>query len=174
MIGNRAADNISDLLGLYDREFITCAYFTLLGRRPDPQGMNTYLRLVRQGESKIAIVGRLANSPEGRAYGADTPGLSKALTSYRQSRWPIAGALLRWALKLDGHGPHERRLRAIENAVHAHAQDLIARLDRLEATISSTAATVRHSRPRVEPQEVVRTISRPAEQIAVEGGFTSH
>jgi hypothetical protein len=56
--------HIAELFIFDERDFITAAYRTLLGREPDPAGMNYYLGRLRMGYGKAAIIVQLANSAE--------------------------------------------------------------------------------------------------------------
>ena len=61
--------HIYELFIFDDREFINVTYRTLLGREPDPNGMNYYLGRLRMGYGKAAIIVQLANSSEARPHG---------------------------------------------------------------------------------------------------------
>jgi hypothetical protein len=56
--------HIAELFNFDERDFITAAYRTLLGRKPDPIGMNYYLGRLRMGYGKAAIIVQLATSKE--------------------------------------------------------------------------------------------------------------
>ncbi len=49
---------------LDDRGFITTAYRNVLGRNPDPSGLNHWLALLRRGTSRGAVMLEFSNSPE--------------------------------------------------------------------------------------------------------------
>jgi hypothetical protein len=113
------ATSVDELLALYDERFIEFAYWTLLGRSPDPEGLSHHLACLRQGASKIEMLVRIALSEEGRAFTRpEITGLSAAIRRFRLSRLPLVGGILR----LFGFGLKEagidQRLRSIDNQVH--------------------------------------------------------
>ena len=59
--------SLEEILKLYDEAFVRAAYMAILGRAPDPSGLENYLSQVRAGASKAQILGELARSPEGIA-----------------------------------------------------------------------------------------------------------
>lgn len=69
------AHHLKDLLAYKDREFVVAAYRVTLGRSPDSTGLGFYLKLLRQGRSKVEILGRLAYSKEGKKHGVHIAGL---------------------------------------------------------------------------------------------------
>ena len=64
------ANTLDELLSYHDRHFVCCAYRTLLGREPDPDGLNYYLNRLRAGYSKIRILQQLRHSSESFLCGA--------------------------------------------------------------------------------------------------------
>lgn len=172
-MSNQPADSLAQLLALHDQTFVRCAYLTLLGRAADPDGLRTYTRQVRLGERKMAIVSQLHRSAEGRAFAADLPGLSKAVTAYRQSRWPVLGRLFQLGKAAEGDGAHERRLRGIENAVHANAAAILDKLDRIDAMVLSraTAPAVPSPSAPLAAQEQATKVVSPASVKPAKGGF---
>lgn len=168
-ISNQPAENLSQLLSLYDKVFVRCAYLTLLGREPDSEGLQTYCQKIRFGERKIAILSQLHQSAEGRAFAAELPGLSKALAMYRRSRLPVIGRLYLTIRKADGDSALERKLRSIENAIYANGYELFNRIERLDAMVASRAVApgIPHALPPVQEQKVVS----PATAKPAKGGF---
>lgn len=83
------AFNLESLLAMNDVQFLECAYFTLLKRAPDFEGLNYYLRRLRSGTPKIHILGQLLDSDEARASGGDLPGLRRAVRLYKFTRLPL-------------------------------------------------------------------------------------
>ena len=106
---------------LYDESFVSAAYWTILGREPDPVGMEYFLGLLRSGVSKIRILYELYLSDEGRSNPPMLPGLAAALRRYRRTRIPVIGRLLGLYYKVDGDSPSERRMRSIQNQLLAIA-----------------------------------------------------
>lgn len=60
------ADTLNELLQYHDKQFISCAYQTLLGRMPDPEGFQYYLGRLRSGISKYEILAQMRFSKEGK------------------------------------------------------------------------------------------------------------
>src|SRR3546814_10851404 len=55
---HRAA-SLEDLCRFSDANFIRCAFVTILGRQPDPDGEAHYLDGLRRGTSKLGIISDL-------------------------------------------------------------------------------------------------------------------
>lgn len=90
-----SVDSLASLLQHEDRQFVECAYLTILKRPVDPDGLNTYLTQLRGGIPKIKILGSLQNSAEGKVAGGELEGLRRAVAQYKRSRLPIIGAIFR-------------------------------------------------------------------------------
>lgn len=78
MAGGDASDaigHLNDLLAFDDEVFIRLCFQTLLGRNPDPGALSVYLRQLRRGADKSAIIRELAQSREARAHGCKLPRL---------------------------------------------------------------------------------------------------
>lgn len=61
-------------------EFIEAAYLALLNRRPDAVGGPSYLRALRSGTPKLAVLYELYSSDESRRLGIEVLGLVQAFT----------------------------------------------------------------------------------------------
>ena len=114
----RIASSVKGLLSLHDEAFIRCAYATILGRDPDPDGLGHYLARIRNGDSRRAILADIRLSPEGRQRGNVLPAIDRAIRLYRWRRWPLTGPILR----LIGVGRERvdirRQIAAIEAKLH--------------------------------------------------------
>lgn len=88
---------LEDFQPFHDREFIRIAYLAILGRKPDPDGMDHYLSALRTGAfSKTDILGRIRYSREGRARGVRVKGLFLSFLLYLcYSGAPVIGRVLR-------------------------------------------------------------------------------
>jgi hypothetical protein len=80
---------------LHNRDFIVNAYRTLLHREPDPGGLQHYLGMLLQGESKLEIIRRIRYSDEGRAIGTDVGEIRTKLAIAWIYRIPAAGQWIR-------------------------------------------------------------------------------
>lgn len=87
-------DLLAQLMARQDSNFIETAYNTILLRASDPKGMQHYLSMLRQGESKVEILGRLRFSPEGRRQKVRIPKLGRSFLFQRIYRIPLLGGLL--------------------------------------------------------------------------------
>ena len=74
-------DTLRALLAEEGDEFIEAAYMALLNRRPDAMGGPGYLRALRSGTPKLAILWELYASSESRGMGIEMPGLLEAFSS---------------------------------------------------------------------------------------------
>ena len=87
--------DINALMGLSDLNFVEKAYLGILGRRPDEAGTRHYASMLAAGSSRIAVLGELRYSAEGRKVGAVVPGLRKRFLVQRLYRLPLLGRLIR-------------------------------------------------------------------------------
>jgi hypothetical protein len=74
-----AAQSAAQLLELDDQWFVHCAYWTLLGREPDPGGLVHYVQRLRAGEAKSEILRNLCSSDEYQKRRTPLPGLEEVL-----------------------------------------------------------------------------------------------
>ncbi|MDQ5908548.1 MAG: hypothetical protein QG599_639 [Pseudomonadota bacterium] len=92
---------LGELLDRYDDDFLRTAYQAILDRRPDANGVDTYLGGLRAGRlSKIDILGRLRFSPEGRDRKTVVRGLLPVWLVHTAYRIPVLGDVLAWGMAL--------------------------------------------------------------------------
>lgn len=89
------ATSVKELLSLHDEAFLRCAYATVLGRDPDPEGLSHFLARIRNGDNRLAILAVIRLSPEGQQRGNILPGLDRAVRVYRWRRSLLLGPILR-------------------------------------------------------------------------------
>jgi hypothetical protein len=111
------ADNLKALLQCQDRQFVECAYLTVLKREPDPQGLSFYLERLRGGEVKLQILSELYSSAEAREAGADLPWLRGAMRRQRLTRLPVVGIVLKSLVNRESKSELASRLRVLEQKV---------------------------------------------------------
>lgn len=101
-------ENISELLALTDRDFIIEAYNNILGREPDPHGMQFYMDMLANGGDKKNIVIQLGTSKEAHDKHSDQiSGLKELVEKYRRSsKW--SRLFLFWMGRVKG-APLEQR-----------------------------------------------------------------
>jgi GT2 family glycosyltransferase len=86
---------VKELLSYDDERFLQCAYYTILGRKPDKAGISVYLKCLREGVSKVRIITILARSPEGKLNGVRTVALEVSLKIQSILSWPVLGPMVR-------------------------------------------------------------------------------
>jgi FkbM family methyltransferase len=109
------ASSLAELLSWHDLDFVRCAYVTMLGRQPDEDGESFFTYRLRQGHSKLEVLGALRRSPEGAGHDPGIAGLDRKLRRAAWARRRLVGGLVRWYTGLEGDTPTERRHRAILN-----------------------------------------------------------
>jgi Domain of unknown function (DUF4214) len=148
-IVTRAAQSCDQLLALNGRVFIDCAYQTLLGREPDPEGQSFYIGHLRGGAPKIQILAQIRHSVECktrlRRVRSDSDGesldrllrrLDWEIAKFWIARVPLLGRVLNATLGVEGSSPIEVRLRRIEFALLASRdeEDIPAELSEKDAS----------------------------------------
>jgi FkbM family methyltransferase len=128
---------LPELLARYDQDFVECAYRTLLGRAPDPEGLSYYLGRIRTGVPKMRTVLQLSESPEGKGYAPKLSGLDNALVQFRRSERPIFGWFIRAVRQRKDTYSTEFRLRAFENQLWLLNNSATNRFDRLENSLEA-------------------------------------
>lgn len=136
----KTANSAIELMELHDREFVDCAYWTLLGRAADLDGLAHYRGHLRRGTPKAQLLWHLARSGEGQAHGASLPGLKAVFRLYRRARLPLFGWFFVLVGQAEGTSRAARRRRALENSIWAVEQDLNRRFDRIEARMEELMA----------------------------------
>lgn len=114
---------LADLTGFDDEDFVLNAYLAVLRRAPDAEGFNAALHALRQGTSKVEVLGKLRWSEEGLARGVHIDGLLLPYTLQRWEQKPIVGMPIAWLHGLVKLGVNGRRQRIAEarQAREAHA-----------------------------------------------------
>lgn len=90
-----AAANIQELLSYFDEDFVHCAYATLLGRKPEPEGLQNYVALLQNNASRESVAVALATSPEGAKYAAESPGLDELVKRHQRRAERNPGRIIR-------------------------------------------------------------------------------
>ncbi|MCX6072947.1 MAG: DUF4214 domain-containing protein [Campylobacterales bacterium] len=132
-----AATSLDELLAYHDADFIHCAYITLLGRVPDPEGNRYYLGRIRAGRAKIEIIDQIASSSEAKELSVSILGLQQALGRYRWEKIPIIGSVIR---SITRHDEISCQIRQIENNIYLLGKDTCKRFDRIEKNIAIVAS----------------------------------
>jgi O-antigen chain-terminating methyltransferase len=167
--------SIASFLAFHDDEFIHHAYQCVLGRNPDSDGLPHYLTLLRQGESKIEILGRLRYSREGRQLKVKIPGLLLAFGLQRAYRLPLLGRLLH-IISCAYHLPDiERAQRSFENFAVRTCRDISAKQQNLNSNLITALRQINTVWPdTTNPQfngsasEIVRRSENPILEMTID------
>ncbi len=147
------------LLELDGVAFIAAAYGAVLGRLPDEAGIAAAEAAMALGFSKVAVLGSLQQSPEGRASGRVIPGLRTRARAHAAYRLPVLGRAARLGAAVLRRSGLLRRLAWMQFEPRRLQQDpklagVTARLDLLEAahleSRQAHAGTVADHQARVE------------------------
>ncbi|GAC1609327.1 MAG: hypothetical protein NVS3B3_15680 [Aquirhabdus sp.] len=131
-----AASSIEELLAYHDLQFVCCAYQTILGRAPDPDGQRYYLGRMRTGIAKIQLLKQLRYSPEGRAYACALPGLDVQIRRYQIGQLPLVGWIYRLVSGVEGARPGECKLRGIENQLLLLSDESSRRFNQIDSAMA--------------------------------------
>lgn len=120
-----AASGLGQILELRGEDFIKCAYLTILKREADPEGLENYLRLLREGLPKSEILVALYSSSEANEIGGNIAWMRPVLRTHKFSYLPVIGKLvLNFSIK-ESKASLAKRLGALEEKI-----DYLERLQR--------------------------------------------
>jgi FkbM family methyltransferase len=128
---------LPELLARYDQDFVECAYRTLLGRAPDPEGMSYYLGRTRDGVSKMQIVVQLAKSEEGKRCATKLTGLENALRLYKTQHQSVISLISRKIFGRDNQELTNQQLRALRNQVFLSNSSIANQLQTIGAEMQN-------------------------------------
>lgn len=127
------AESLNELLSWHDTDFVRCAYVTLLGRQPDPDGEAHFTNQIRRGRSKLEVLWHLRNSDEASSHDPGIRGLDRVLRRARWCRLRFLGVLARLVFRsIDGDSLAHRQLRSVDNKL----AQIYERLEKQEASTS--------------------------------------
>jgi hypothetical protein len=89
--GARRHYRLDELVNHHGEAFVAHAWHCLLRSRPDPASLLAGLERLQRGDSKIAVLGDLRRSPEGRRQGVQVHGLALCYAFWRATQWPLLG-----------------------------------------------------------------------------------
>jgi len=150
------------LFQLHDEAFVRGAYEAILGRTPDPGGLDNYLAQVRAGILKAHIVAELADSPEGRIKAVELPGLRSAIAAYRKRAPTLLTRLFR-KLASASIEPAERQLRAIDNRLYRIEQYLLRQSRQLDDLLAQKAPRFANASPGAAEKDDFADAPRPSD-----------
>jgi SAM-dependent methyltransferase len=107
--------HVRDFLPYDGVEFVSNAYQALLRREVDNDGLSCYLTMLRDGASKVEILGRIAGSSEAKQHSGRVRGLTIAYFLDTASRWPLIGRVVGIAVAIWNLPAMERRARRLSS-----------------------------------------------------------
>ncbi len=119
-----AARTLAELMAFADQEFVICAYWTILGREADPEGIAHYTARLRLGDHRMRIAATLRRSGEGRIRPEPVRGLDRAIRQDALCRLPVIGSLLAFVIGAESNSRRARRHRRVENVLWRISADL--------------------------------------------------
>jgi hypothetical protein len=114
---------VNRLMFYYDRRFIELTYRAVLDREADPSGVDHFLRLLRDGESRREIVYKIATSDEAKSRGVSTDAFRHYPLWRRLQGVPFLGALIILVIGLIRIKAVVREFRRVQNAVYGVFQE---------------------------------------------------
>jgi O-antigen chain-terminating methyltransferase len=136
---------LGEFVNVHNEAFVEMAYRCLLKRAPDPNGMLELMERLADGDSKVAILGDLRYSREGRGFGVHVAGLAWRYRFWRATRWPLVGGIIeRLALvaELPQIAREQRRLgqALARHGDAANGEDLVAEVRALRDEVAALRA----------------------------------
>jgi hypothetical protein len=110
----RPIASLAQLLELHDAEFVDAMHLALLGRAPDRGAREGYIRVLREGHDKEAVLYGLATSEEAKRYKNNLHDLPPFLHLHHRMRSRPFGPLLKMVYLLR---KHRMQLNRIENTL---------------------------------------------------------
>jgi hypothetical protein len=134
------ANSLPELLAWDDVDFVRCAYVTVLGRQPDPEGETYYTGRIRRGHSKMEILWQLRRSAEGPNHDPGIAGFDRALGRAKSERSRLSGLLVRAFTGGEGDSAAWRHRRALMNEIKCMRTELAVGLVERVAGVSTEAS----------------------------------
>ena len=141
----RLAYTLGEFVNVHNEAFVELAYRCLLKRAPDANGMLELMERLADGDSKIAILGDLRWSREGRGFGVRVAGLAWRYRYWRMTRWPVVGGLIERLALIVELPQIAREQRRLGQAIARHGEaasgdDLVAELRALREEVAALRA----------------------------------
>jgi FkbM family methyltransferase len=158
------SDSLAELLSWHDIDFVRCAYVTVLGRQPDPDGEAYYVDRIRRGVSKLHVLRQLRTAPEAASHDPGIAGFDVALKQYWLSQLPIIGWFFSGTSGAQIEGGVQNRLRSIENSLGI-TLDACRHLAEEQAALKTIVASAQSNVPTVivsHQEAKTRSAAKPA------------
>ena len=163
--------NLEELLDLHDQKFINAAYAALLGRAPDPEGNDYYLKRLRKGVEKMRIIVQIRESKEGSGRTTNLIGLDTAVKRYKARTRPLVGSVLRLIENLYKDPVADNTLRSIENKISL-LQERIQTGDNSNSAVTHAAPPGMSEAPHFTPTLPRSKTLRPKRRKLVPASFS--
>lgn len=147
--------SVDALMAYHDEAFVRMAYFVLLGRAIDSDGLNYFLSRLRTGIDKAQILAEIKFSPEGQVYVTSLAGLDVVLKSYGWLKSPVLGRLVRIRKRLDSGDTILCRLRALDNQLFRQQDSLETKLCHVDKHVGYTSENLTLFEHKVEREIAV-------------------
>ena len=168
---------LSDLVRYDDQDFVQNSYRAILKRPPDPDGFESYLDGLRQGNlDKVGVLLKLRFSTEGRAKRVRVKGLLLPALSRGVRRLPVVGYLAQVGAGLARLPAIVHRQRQLEARIFTQerekrmadlrAEELSKSLDSAHTRVTETHARVTETHARVS--ETLRCLSEVSETLTAQ------
>jgi hypothetical protein len=128
---------------LHGAALVQVSYRTLLGREPDPPGLEHHVGMLARGEDKALVVGSVRYSPEGRARAVPVLGLFPRFAAAAAQRVPVAGAFLGMLVALLTANARMRHARALEEYLRGQLDAVGAHIDRSSGVVAMRIEALR-------------------------------
>lgn len=120
---------LDDLVHAHGEAFVERAYRSVLKRAPDAAALLATLERLLRGDSKIAILGDLRWSAEGRARAVRIDGLRWRYAFWRATQWPVVGGAIERAallVELPAIAREQRRLGQLMHQAESDTAEITA------------------------------------------------
>lgn len=151
---------LGDLTRFDDEDFVTNAYLAVLRRPPDQAGLAGALHALRQGKSKVEVLGTMRWSPEGISRSVHIDGLLLPYTLQRWEQKRFIGRPIAWLHALVQLGVAGRRQRIAEARQARETHEL----GRLFNRLSAIEVKARDDRSR-ELKQLALSVKREQDRI---------
>lgn len=145
------AYSLTELCAHEHTEFVRCAYLTVLGRQPDLDGMEFYLRQLDEGVSKLTILRQLRRSLEAANHDPGIAGFDRSLRRHHRGNLPLVGRAFRLFNRVEIDDAAAREHRAILRRIGRIEARLLAMhidcIDRIEELRTSGGDIIANRRP---------------------------
>lgn len=137
--------HVRDFLRYDGVEFVSNTYQALLRREVDNDGLSCYLTMLRDGASKVEVLGRIAGSSEAKQHSVRVRGLGLAYFLDTASRWPVIGRAVGIAVTIWNLPATERRVRRLSSELACQLYDVEREAARARHEVYQALGALEHS-----------------------------